>query len=68
MYDYVMLPVKRETKKKVDDRREEFGVKTYDETIDRLASRGVYHALKKFEGVLKDAPRFKRDKLERKIA
>ena len=68
MYDYVMLPVRPRTKALVDEKKKEFGLKSYDATIARLASGGIYHALKKFEGVLKNAPRFERDKLERKIA
>ncbi len=65
--DYVMLPVKKETKELVDVRRKEMGAKTYDEAVHRLASRGVFHALKPFEGILKGTPEFVRDKRERKL-
>ncbi|MBI3588033.1 hypothetical protein HY095_02465 [Candidatus Micrarchaeota archaeon] len=63
---YVTIPVKRGTKLLIDERKEEFGLQTYDETLRVLARKDI-RGLLKFEGVLKDAPPFVRDKLERRF-
>lgn len=64
---YVTIAVKPETKKLIDARKEEFGLDTYDETLQRLVKRNAFAELEKFAGTLKDAPEFKRDKHDRKI-
>ena len=65
---YVTIPVKPDTKKLIDDRKEELGLKTYDETLAALARKDIGFVLEKHRGILKGAPPFKRDKSERNFA
>ncbi len=64
---YVTLPVSRETKKLVDERKKQMGLRTYDETVAALARPNIIEALGPFKGILKGAPPFKRDKNDRKF-
>ncbi len=58
---YVTIPVTKETKKLVDARKKELGLKTYDETIATLARPNPLVALKELEGILAGGPAFERD-------
>ena len=62
---YVTIPVTKETKKLVDDRKEEMGLKTYDETIAALARPNPLVALKDLKGILAGTPPFERDRSDR---
>ena len=64
---YVMIPVSKETKKLVDQRKRQMELRTYDETIAALARPNIIEALAPFKGILKGAPDFKRDKNDRKF-
>ncbi|OIO27125.1 hypothetical protein AUJ14_00270 [Candidatus Micrarchaeota archaeon CG1_02_55_22] len=63
-----MIPVSPKTKKLVDEKKKRLNLRTYDETIAALARPNIIEALAPFEGILKGAPKFKRDSLDRKIA
>lgn len=65
MYDYVNIPVRRDTKKLVDVLRKNMGTKTYDETLRHMARTNSIMVLKDLRGIFKGMPRFERDKRER---
>ena len=65
---YVTIAVKPETKKLIDQRKEEFGLNTYDETIQRLVRPDLVTALEAHTGALKGTPKFERDRRDRKFA
>jgi len=62
---YVNIPVKKETKEKIDAFRRALGAKSYDETLNALAKRSNFLLIKDLKGILKGAPRFVRDKRDR---
>lgn len=62
---YVMIPVKKDTKKLVDERMIEMGAQTYDEAV-REAFRPIGPGpLRELKGILKGSPPFVRDKRDR---
>ena len=67
MYDYVNIPVKRDTKKLVDVLRKNMGTKSYDETLKKLARTNSILVLKDLRGLLKGTPPFEREKHERRF-
>ena len=64
---YVTIAVSRTTKKLVDAKKKQMGLRTYDETVAALARPNLIEALEPFKGILKGAPPFKRDKNDRKF-
>ena len=62
---YVNIPVKPETRDLLDMYREIYKAKSYDETLRELAQANSFLLLKDLKGILKNAPKFKRDHLER---
>ena len=65
MYDYVNIPVRRDTKKLVDVLKKNMSAKSYDETLRHLARTNSIMVLKDLRGLLKGTPPFERDKRER---
>ena len=61
-----MIAVKKETKKLIDEMKEEKGAKTYDEFFrQELIGRNVLVGMEKFRGRGKDTGPFVRDKRDR---
>ena len=62
---YVNIPVKEDTKKMLDDFKEAFNAKSYDETIKQMGRENTFVLLKGLEGILSGGRKFKREQLER---
>ncbi len=64
--EYVMIPVKKETKKLIDEMKEEKGTQTYDEFFrQELIGRNILVGMEKYRGRGKGLPPFVRDKRDR---
>ncbi|MFH0713981.1 MAG: hypothetical protein V1722_04860 [Candidatus Micrarchaeota archaeon] len=59
---YVNIPVRVNTKNKLDAIREALQMKSYDETVNKMAQSCSYLLIKDLKGSLKGTPPFKRDK------
>lgn len=62
---YVNLPVKQDTKKRIDEFRKALGSNSYDETLNELANRNSFLLIADLKGSLAGTPPFKRDKRDR---
>ncbi len=63
---YVMIPVKKETKKLVDLAKKSRGAATYDEVIaGAFKQKSGWEILGPIHGIIKGGPPFVRDKSER---
>ncbi len=64
--EYAMIAVKKETKKWIDELKEEKSAKTYDELFrQEMLGKNVLVGMEKFRGILKDTKPFVRDKRDR---
>lgn len=63
-----MIPVKKDTKKLVDERMGETGAKTYDEAVREAFRPKGLEAIRELKGILKGGPPFVRDKRDRVFA
>lgn len=63
--EYMMIAVKKETKEMLEDMKEEYQAKTYDELINKMAGRSILEYFEKFRGRGAGLPPFVRDKRDR---
>ncbi|MBI5226509.1 hypothetical protein HY994_04735 [Candidatus Micrarchaeota archaeon] len=59
------IPVKKETKDKIDAFRHALGARSYDETLNALAKRSNFLLIKDLKGILTGTEPFVRDKRDR---
>jgi hypothetical protein len=62
---YVNIPVKEGTKAIIDELRKVLHTKSYDDTLQKLASANSFLLMADMEGMIANTPKFERDKLER---
>lgn len=62
---YENVPLKKDTKKMLDEFKEVFKSKSYDETVKELGRANGFLLLKDLKGIIAGSPRFEREKLER---
>ncbi|MFH0713511.1 MAG: hypothetical protein V1722_02930 [Candidatus Micrarchaeota archaeon] len=63
--EYVMIAVKKDTKKWLDELKTEYEAPTYDELVRELAGKSIFKGLSKHRGILKGCAPFVRDKRDR---
>ncbi len=63
--EYAMIAVKKETKEMMEEMKEEYRAKTYDELINKMAGRSILKYFEKFRGRGAGLPPFVRDKRDR---